>query len=85
MIVSSLDYGKLWYAITAKVLHHEGYPQTPMYQCIINLILYVYYILLFADLIEIKRVKTFMIKEFQLITVPQENIQSYLGMNVELQ
>ncbi len=42
-------------------------------------------ILLFADEEEIVRVKTFMMKEFQWITVVSGRIQSYLGMSVEVQ
>jgi hypothetical protein len=41
-------------------------------------------ILLFADEEEIARVKTFMMKEFQWITVVDGRTQSYLGMSVEV-
>jgi hypothetical protein len=48
------------------------------------LILYVDDILLFATFAEIKRVQTFMMKEFKWITISKERVQSYLGMNIEL-
>jgi hypothetical protein len=48
------------------------------------LILYVDDILLFASCAEIDRVQRFMEKEFKWITVIKGNVQSYLGMNIEV-
>jgi hypothetical protein len=89
-----IQSGQLWYSKISKVLSREGYTRTPTDPCIfcrlINekifiLILYVNDILLFADSVEIARVKTFMERGFKWITVIQEKTQSYLRMNVELQ
>jgi hypothetical protein len=89
-----IQSGQLWYAKIKKVLIQEGYTSTPTDPCtfrhivgekIYFLILYVDDILLFADISEIERVKAFMMKEFQWISVVCEKVQSYLGMNIEVQ
>ena len=89
-----IQSGQLWYAKIKRVLIRNGYLPTPTDPCIFQrasddkiyfLILYVDDILLFANMQEIERVKAFMMKEFQWITVICERVQSYLGMNVEVQ
>jgi hypothetical protein len=89
-----IQSGQLWYAKIKKVLIREGYTPTPTDPCIFRrivgekvyfLILYVDDILLFADIEEIERVKAFMMKEFQWITVICYKVQSHLGMNIEMQ
>jgi len=89
-----IQSGQLWYAKIKRVLIREGYTPTSTDPCIFRrivgeriyfLILYVDDILLFANIEETKRVKTFMMKEFQWITVICEKVQSYLGMNIEVQ
>jgi hypothetical protein len=89
-----IQSGQLWYAKVKKVLIREGYTPTPTDPCIFRhivrqkiyfLILHVDDILLFADIEEIERVKTFMMKEFRWITVICDKVQSYLGMNIEMQ
>ena len=86
--------GQLWYTKIKNILIQEKYTPTPTDPCIFRrivnqkiyfLILYVDDILLFADDEEIIRVKTFMMKEFQWITVVEGRTQSYLGMSVEVQ
>jgi hypothetical protein len=75
------------------VVRREGYIATPMDQCIFRkvngnviylLILYVDDILLFANEEEINRVEAFMKREFRWITVTRGNVQSYLGMSIEV-
>jgi hypothetical protein len=89
-----IQSGQLWYAKIKKVLIREGSTQTSTDPCnfwhivgekIYFLILYVDDILLFADIGEIESIKAFMMKEFQWITVICEKVQSYLGMNIEVQ
>jgi hypothetical protein len=84
-----IQSGQLWYVKISKVLQQEGYIATPTDKCIFRkvngpvlciLILYVDDILLFADQEEITRVETFMKREFKWIN----NVQSYLGMNIEV-
>lgn len=86
--------GQLWYTKIKTILIREKYTPTPTDPCIFwrivgekiyFLILYVDDILLFADGEEIARVKEFMMKEFQWITVVSKKTQSYLGMNIEVQ
>jgi hypothetical protein len=75
--------GQLWCTKIKRVLWWEGYIATPTDQCIFRkvsgnhiwfLILYVDDILLFANDEEIKRVETFMKKEFKWITVIKDKI-----------
>jgi hypothetical protein len=88
-----VQFGQLWYRKIEKVLRREGYTTTPTDPCIFKkavegmlflLILYVDDILLFALCAEIDRVQKFMEKEFKWITVIEGNVQSYLGMNIEV-
>jgi hypothetical protein len=81
-----IQSGQLWYAKIHKVLLREGYTPTPTIPCIFRqavndklyiLMLHVVDILLFAVLEEIERVKAFMMKEFQWITVICDKVQSY--------
>jgi hypothetical protein len=85
--------GQFWYMKIKKFLRCEGYIATPMDQCIFRkvngdvicfLILYVDDILLFANDDEINRVETFMKREFKWITVTKGNMQSYLGMSIDV-
>jgi hypothetical protein len=89
-----IQSGQLWYARIKKVLLREGYSPRPTDPCFIRciedkrifiLILYVNDILLFASLQEIECVKTYMMKEFQWITVVCDKIQSNLGMSMHIQ
>jgi hypothetical protein len=88
-----IQSGQLWYAKISKVLRQKGYIATPTDQCIFKrvsryvlciLILYMDDILLFADDEEIDRVEKFMKKEFKWTTMVKKNVQSYLGMNIEV-
>jgi len=89
-----IQSGQLWYAKIKRVLMRERSTPTPTDPCIFRrivgqkiyfLILYVDDISLFADNKEIERVKTFMMREFRWITVICKKVQSYLGMNIEIQ
>jgi hypothetical protein len=95
---SSALYGcmqasKLWFEKLTKVFRREGYEHSPMdpfirrqiiRDKIFLMLIYLDYVLIFADKAEIKRIEEFFKKEFTWITMNAEIALLYLGMQIML-